>query len=130
MAQTNVDIVREIYAAYARRDADSPRHLFAEDFRFHNRAEFPGRESFGLDEIRTLWADLDETFTDYELAPTDMTDGAEAVLVTLQASTRLKGSHARLEGTIYHVWRISDGLIRSAHTYSDREEALAAAGLS
>lgn len=128
MSRENVEIARLAYESYARRAVDRFRDRFADDFRFHTRAEFPGRSVHSLDEMPQIWADLDETYTEYSLVPGDFVDLGDYVLVTLTQSARLRGSDARIEMTIYHLWHIRDGKAREAWTYSDRAEAVEAAG--
>ncbi len=131
MSQENVELVRSAYEEdYARRRiVDDLRDRFADDFRFHTRPEFPGRLVYHLDEIPALWADLDETYTEYSLVPADFTEVNEYVVVTLEASARMKDGEARIEATLYHVWHLQDGKLREAWTYGTRGEALEAVGL-
>lgn len=48
--------------------------------------------------------------------------------MTLHQSSRVKGSDARVESTIWHVWHITQGVAREAWTFDQRAEALAAVG--
>jgi ketosteroid isomerase-like protein len=130
MPRENVKLVERAYEGYAKRDIEEHRHLFAEGFRFNMRPEFPIQGSYSVDEIPEFWTDLDETFTDYRLVPTDYLEAGDWVLVTLDSSARMKGSGAIIEDTIYHRWHVRDGKIVEAWTHSDRAEALEAVGLS
>jgi ketosteroid isomerase-like protein len=73
-----------------------------------------------------IWADLDETFTEYSLVPEDFAEVGEYVIVTIRVSARMKASDARIDSTIYHVWHIRDGKIREAWTFTTKSEALEA----
>jgi ketosteroid isomerase-like protein len=125
----NVEMVRRAYeVGYAARSVEVLRETFAEDFLFHTRPEFPGGGAYGIDALTELWADLDDTYSEFSLVPVDYTAIGHHVLVTLRQSTRLRGSDARLENTIYHLVRINDGKVAEAWTYVDRERALEAVG--
>ncbi len=126
----NEEVVRLAYeVAYVRRSVEDIRDRFAEDFTWHNRPEFPGRPLYRIDEMPELWADLDDTFSEYSLIPEDFTSVGDYVIVTVQTSARLRGSDARIEGTLYHVWHVLDGKPRETRVYGDRREALEAVGL-
>ena len=129
MARENIELVRFIYEGYARRSVEPYRPHFVEDFKFHNRPEFPVQDVYGLDDMQRLWADLDETFTEYELTPTEFREAGDHVIVTLEASAKLRGGEARIEETIYHVWHLLDGKAREAWTFTSFEEAAQRAGL-
>jgi len=129
MSQENVEIVRGAYELYVKRAVDPYRAHFADDFKFHTQPGFPSQAVYGIDDMQTLWADLDETFTDYSVVPTDFVGVGDYVIVTLQTSTRMKGSRARIEETIYHLWHVRGGKVLEAWAHSEREAALEAAGL-
>jgi hypothetical protein len=130
MSRENVDTVRLAYeVAYAQRSVDDVRDAFAEDYVFHSRPEFPGRLSYRADDMPQLWADLDETYTEFSLVPEDFAPVGDYVVVTLRQSARLRASDARIESTIYHVWHVQNGVPQETWGYSTREEALEAVGL-
>ncbi len=130
MSRENVEVVRRAYEeAYAKRSVEGADDWISEDFRFHMRAEFPGQRFYQRDEITEIWADLDETYSDFSLVPDEYADTGDYVLVTLNQSARLRESDVRVESTIYHVWEVRDGKAIEAWTYSDRADALEAVGL-
>jgi ketosteroid isomerase-like protein len=122
----SVEIVKAAYEGYARRSVEENRHLFDEGFRFHMRPEFPLQASYGIDDIGRMWADLDETFSDYELLPTEYEAAGDYVLVTLSSSARLQGTEERVSALVYHLWEVRDGKVREAWTFGSRAEADAA----
>ena len=126
MSRENVELVRRAYEeGYARRSVEGFSGLFAPGFRFHMRSEFPGvRPWYALEELPQLWADLDETYTDYSLAPADFATFGAFVLVTLSARARLRGSDAWVDETLFHIWHLADGRVLEAWTYGDEQEAL------
>jgi hypothetical protein len=130
MAGENVEAVRLAYdIAYAQRSVENVREAFAEDFVFHMRAEWPGRSLYRIDEMPQLWADLDETYAEFRLVPEEFFPAGECVIVTIKQSARLRGSDARVDSTIFHVWQIREGKPQQAWAYRSRSEALEAVGL-
>jgi hypothetical protein len=131
MAEENADRVRLAYeVAYVNRSVEGVRDRFAPDFIWHSRAEWPGKKSYGVDEMPELWADLDDTFSEFELIPTAYEEVSPShVLVTVRQGFRLRGGESRVEITLWHLWLV-EGLPREAWVFADRASALAAAGLS
>ena len=131
MSQENVELVRRAYdEAFAERSVAGPlRKFVADDFRFNMRSEFPGRGVYAIDEITEMWAEMDATFSDFQLVPSDFAGFGDYVLVTVNQSTRVRGSELRVEATIYHLWHVTGGKVQEAWAYGDRDEALEAAGL-
>jgi hypothetical protein len=134
MSEENVEIVRWLHEeGYARRTVELPgsENRIASDYRFHPRPGFPGRSTYGLDEIVRFWADLDATFTDYSLTPHSYEPiGAAYVLVTLRQTARLRGSDQLLTELIYMLWHLVEGRAQETWTSTVREQVLEAAGLS
>lgn len=126
----NEALIRRAYdEGYANRTVESLRGSVADDFQFHMRAGWPGRPTYGFDEMTQAWADLDDTFTEFQLAPTGFVSAGEFVIATLRQSARMRGSEARIEATIWHVWRVVDGLVREAWVFDEHDDALRAAGM-
>ena len=128
----NVEAVRLAYdVAYAQRSVEDVRETVAEDYVFHTRPEFPGRALYRADEMTDLWADLDNTFSEFDLVPEDFAPvGRDYVVVSDRQSARMRGSDARVEWTICHVWNLRAGEPEETWAYSTREEALEAVGRS
>ena len=116
--------MRRAYAvAYARRNVEEMRGLFADDFEWHQRAEWPGRSVYRIDDLPALWDELDATYPEFDLEPVDFIDSNECVVVEVHTSARMPASGDRIDGRIWHVWRLGDGIVREVHVFSDREEA-------
>ena len=130
MAAQNIEMIRVAYdVAYAQRSLAGVRDRFAEDFVWHSRPEWPGKATYSADEMLELWADLDETFSEFELVPVDFEEvGDEHVLVEVRQSACLRDSDARVETTIWHLWRI-EGEPREGWVFTNQIEAREAAGL-
>lgn len=124
-------MVRTAYeVAYVERSVDGVRDQFAEDFVWHSRPEWPGGRTYAVDEMPELWADLDETYSEFELVPSAFEEiAAGYVLVTLRQSACLRGSETRVNSSTWHLWRIED-VPQEAWAFGAREAALEAAGVS
>jgi hypothetical protein len=93
--------------------------------------DFPGGSAYRLDQLVEFWADLDATFTDYSLIPQSYEPiGPAHVLVTLRQTARLRGSDEQLTELIYMLWHLTEGKARETWTSTDREQVLAAGGVS
>jgi len=125
MSEENVRAVREAYGtAYAARSVEQFRERFADDFVWHNRPTWPGRSTYTADEMPQLWADLDETFSEYTLEPITFSDHGDFVLAELAQSARLRDSEAKVEETIWHLWHVVDGIPQEGWSRGSKEEAL------
>src|SRR3954462_5256002 len=121
MSLENVELVREGYRLiYDGRSGGGFEGWFAEDFRWHQRPEFPGRRAYRVDELPDLWADLDETFAEFSASPEVFEEAGDYVIVAVRTTSRLRDSVTRVEAMIYHVWHVRDGVAQEAWAYTDR----------
>jgi ketosteroid isomerase-like protein len=130
MSQENVDLVRQGYEHFARTgEPDAP--LYAADIEWHSAAEDPGQEVFhGVEGVKKLIAEVAESIEDFRTEPFEFLDAGDRVVAGLIHRGRGKGSSAEVEMREWNVFLIRAGRIASVHEYSERERALAAAGLS
>ena len=130
MSQENIEIARAAYdVAFAQRNVEGVLDRFSDDFTWQQRAEFPGRTTYGRMDMPQLWAELDDTYSELSMVPVEFVDAGEYVIVTVETSARLRGSDARIETTIWHVWQMRDGLAVEGRACGTRREAAEAAGL-
>ena len=130
MSEENVELVRLAYeVAFAQRSVEGVRDRVPPDFRFHTRPEWPGRAMYLRDEMTQFWADLDETFAEFEFTPTSYETFGDHVLVSIHQSAVMRGSNDRVDSNVCHLWLIKDGTPKEGRAFSDRAQALAAAGV-
>lgn len=132
---TNVEVVREMYAAFLRRDfaaAMAPIHPDVvwdvtrspvDDLRgvYHGHA--------GMTRLWTLWLEAWETVA---IEDAEYLDGGEHVFVWTDAQ-RNRGRASSIEVTMDPygwVYTFADGRIMRATFFDDRDDALSAAGLA
>jgi uncharacterized protein len=127
MSEDNVEVVRAIYAAFARHDEDELARHADPSMTVHDRPEHPeasvyeGQEGF-VRFTRTDWAAFDEVH--YE--PRDFVVRGDYVIVPITQRGRGKGSAVGIEEDIVNVWRLRDGKCVELRVYSTMDEALSA----
>jgi ketosteroid isomerase-like protein len=129
MSPQNVEVVRAIYRAFARRDRDAlVRHLDP-SIRVHGRPVHPdasvyeGREGF-LRFSETDW----EAFEEVAYEPQDFLANGPYVVVPIKQSGRGKSSALGIEEHIVNVWKLRRGKCVELRIFSTIEEALEATG--
>lgn len=125
-SRDNVEVVKAIYAAFARRDEDELVTYADPSITVHNRREHPeasvsygGQEGF-LRFTRTDWAAFDEV--SYE--PRDFVVRGEYVIVAITQRGKGRGSALGIEEDIVNVWKLRDGKCVELRIYSTMDEAL------
>jgi ketosteroid isomerase-like protein len=127
---TKSELVRRAYeVAWAQRSIEGFEDRFTDDFTWRQRAEWPGRPVYTRDELYELWAELDETYSEFNVVPVEYVEAGEYVVVTIKASACVRASDDRVEVTQWHVWRFEDGRAAEASVYRTRHDALDVAGI-
>jgi ketosteroid isomerase-like protein len=131
MAQQNVEVVRAMYEAFARRDlATLVSHLDPAmnvyDRPVHPEASvYEGREGF-LRFAQTDWA----AFDDVTYEPQEFVAHRPYVVVPIKQRGRGKGSSLGVEESIVNVWKLRAGKCVELRNYSTIAEALEAVAAS
>jgi ketosteroid isomerase-like protein len=127
MSHQNVEVVREMYVAFARADqATLLSHVDAE-MRVYDRPHHPeasvweGREGF-LRFAKTDW----EAFDEVTYEPQDFLVRGAYVVVPIKQRGRGKGSALGVEESIVNVWKLRDGKCVELRNYSTIDEAMEA----
>ena len=130
MPDDNVEVVRAIYAAFARREEDELARYVDPSMKVHNRPEHPeasvsyeGQEGF-VRFTRTDWAAFDEV--SYE--PREFVVRGDYVIVPITQRGRGKGSAVGIEEDIVNLWKLRAGKCVELRIYSTTREALEALG--
>jgi|SRR5918996_2173864 ketosteroid isomerase-like protein len=133
MSQENVDIVRQIYDAWNRREIQSVLdHLHPDVVWEENVLVFPGldrvyrgHEGF-LKWDREAFSGVWESIT---LEALEFIDAGDHVVVPFRLSGKGASSGVNVEIVTYNVLSFRDGQVARRRLYTDRAEALEAAGL-
>jgi ketosteroid isomerase-like protein len=129
MSDQDVEVVRAMYEAFARRDRATLVSHLDPAIRVYDRPVHPeasvyeGREGF-LRFAQTDWGAFDEVT--YE--PQDFVARGAYVVVPIKQSGRGKGSALGVEESIVNVWKLRAGKCVELRNYSTIGEALEAIG--
>ncbi len=132
MSEENVELVREGYERFVATREVAP-DLATDDFvwdmsNFHGWPEqqvYEGPEGAGA--FLSAWLDAWE---DWELELESLHDGGDKVVAFVRQHGTSKAAGMPVEMSFAQVFTIRDGKQARMEMYSDRDEALAAAGLS
>jgi uncharacterized protein len=127
VGRSDIDVVKEVFAAFAARDAERVVAALDPDVVFIavtggilGRTE-PYR---GHEGMREYFRDVERVWDELILSPGEFEEVGDAILVTGRVSAR---SPARtISGSTGWVWRIRDGLVVYVRVYASAAEAAAA----
>jgi ketosteroid isomerase-like protein len=136
MSQENVEIVRRVYDASARRDPEAVLLLYDADVEW-DMSHHPMSQMLeergsrrGHDGLRAWFRDWYEVFEDFEHRLVEVIDAGEQIVSVGIDSGRGRGSGVEVERLIAGVWTIREGKVVRVAWFATRKEALEAAGLS
>jgi ketosteroid isomerase-like protein len=90
---------------------------------------FLGQTFRGFREMALAWDDFLKRVEDYRLTVEDVEDlDGDRVLAAIALAGRGKDSGARLDGHLYQVVTLRDGLVARIQEFTTRDEALEAGG--
>jgi ketosteroid isomerase-like protein len=136
MSQENVEIVLSLQKADLARafrddatwEVSAPH--YASDFEHVsvNRVERPITHS-GVEQFRKAWLKWLEPWETYRQDLDEFIDCGDRVLLLVTHYGRLKGATAEVKLAGASLWTVSEGTVVRMESYTDRSEALKAAGL-
>ena len=131
MSQENVEIVRAVYEAVERGDFAGANCLLHPEIEFHTYARSPEAGVYhGRAAVTRYNEVLFEQFERIRFAIEELVDVGERVVITTTQFAVPKGGETEMSVQICEVWTVREGLLAERHSYSTREEAREAAGLS
>jgi ketosteroid isomerase-like protein len=131
VSQENVELVRRGYEAFAQGDIEAALAMCQPDIQVedHERSLETPTSYHGRDGFLTLFATVNEGFSDVRYTPEKLTDVGDRVLVDVRRTGRGKASGAQVEERQFHVWDMVAGRAERFRVYLHRDQALEAAGL-
>jgi ketosteroid isomerase-like protein len=134
MSEENVEIVRRVYEAAARRDRATVLACYDPEVEWDvsrsPMARLVGEGVYhGHEGLRRFFRAYHEAWEDIEYEGADLIDADEQVVSVDTERARGRASGVETELTQYAVWTIREGKIVRAAWFGSRDEALEAAGL-
>jgi ketosteroid isomerase-like protein len=132
MAQEDVDRIRASWEAWNRGDPGPTFEVLAPDVVFEDPGvpDSVGEVYHGHDGVLKAWQRWSEPWQEFTTELEEIYDGGDKVVSIHRADLRGKESGAPTTLRYCYVYTIRDGRVSHFRTYFDREEALAAAGVS
>jgi ketosteroid isomerase-like protein len=134
MARDKVEVARQVFDAYNRRDVDG---LFAElatpDFEYYpaiTTALDGGSGYRGREGVERFAADTSESWEELQSFPEEFRDLGDRVVVLGRLKGRGKGSGAPVDTPSVNIFDFRGDRIWRSRVYLDRAEGLREAGLS
>ena len=128
MSQENVERVRAVHDGWARRFrvAQSCSRRISPGTSPHEAVEPGSRRG---PEVRDALRNLFDVYDDYRVEASEFIDGGNAVVVVARSKGTAKASRMELDQLFAFVWTVQGGRLARLRVFTDREQALAAAGL-
>ena len=134
MSEENVEVVRGIYDAVARRDDVTPFEVYADDIVWDisnsRRAVVNPRPVYhGHEGVRQFWRDALSVFGEVDFDVEELVDAGNHVLAVIREHEVGRASGVPVEMLHTAVWTLADGKVTKMQVFDDRQQALEAAGL-
>ena len=135
MSEENVEVVRRVFDATARRDSTAVLALYDPEVeldlsRTSLAALLGGRGLYrGREGLRSMFGDWYEAFEDYEQRCEELIDAGDQVITVVAGRGRGRASRTDVEMAFFIVWKVQEGKAVRLVWYATRAEALEAAGL-
>jgi ketosteroid isomerase-like protein len=134
MSQENVDLVRSIYDAVARRDGVTPFELYADDVVWDvsqtrwgalaSKTVYHGHEG-----VREAWRESLAVWGEVDLEVEGLIDAGDQVLAVIREREIGRASGVPVEASHLAVWTLDGGKVGRMQVFDDRGAAERAAGL-
>lgn len=118
---SNVEIIRELYDAFSRRDTDTIRDLMHPQIEWVQTQGFPGGDRYvGPDEVfDKVFAPFREQWTEWGADVDDYLDAGDRVIALGFYRGVYKATGKRMEASFAHVYTLHDGRITAFVQYAD-----------
>ena len=126
MSQENAETVRRNYD-HLSKTGEPLADVCDEEIEF----SFAWMEGRGFDGLQQATAEWTSRFEEWHIEARELIEvGPDQVIAIVRDRARAKGSNAEIDNEFAHLWTLRDGLIIRFEAFTERAEALEAAGLS
>jgi hypothetical protein len=132
MSEENVEVVRQAWEAYRRRDNEAALALYDPEIEIELRSEANVEASIyrGLEGVREFFRNWMSAFDDLRSEVEEWIDAGDQVIAMVRSFGRGKHSGVPVDMLEAHLWTVRDGKLWRLQTLGTKAEALEAAGLS
>jgi ketosteroid isomerase-like protein len=133
MSEENVEIVRQMYDAWAKGDFGAGESLYDPYVVYlgqrGERGDPDPGPHYGADAVRGYMRRVLESWESFRIAATDFREAGDSVIVRVHRAGVGKGSHIEVEDEAFHVWTLRGGRVIRLDVFAEKHDALEAAGL-
>ena len=130
MSRENVELMRDVFDAFNRRDLTGFFQRFHPELTYRNREDEPDVRMYrGLEDFKGYVASWLEMFDDLRIETRDFIGLEEQVIAVTDLYGRGRDTGADVRGSYVFLFRIRGGLIVQGREYATTDEALEAVGL-
>jgi ketosteroid isomerase-like protein len=131
----NLDLVRSIYDAAARRDDVTPFEVYAEDIVWDvsnaRRVALAMKPVYhGHEGVRQYWGEIVSAFGEVDFEVEELIDAGDQVLAVIREREVGRASGVPVETTHLALYTLTGGKVIQMQVFDDRQQALKAAGLA
>ena len=127
MSDENVEIVRRMFEAYEREGAGGGMEALDPGVVWHPADEAP---QHGIDAALAYMERWEAEWEELSTVPEQFIDAGEIVFVAVRFSGRGKMSGVEVDALGYELYTLREGRVVRMDEFTERDEALRAAGLS
>jgi ketosteroid isomerase-like protein len=130
MSQENVEATRAAFEQFSHGDFSEAFTALTDDFEFVTAAEMPDAGTYRGQEARDWIRAYIDSFDGYAQEATEILDAGDKLLVAVIQHGRPRGSDMPVESRWWQVTTFRSGNVTRIEMFSERAQALDAAGLS
>ena len=123
MSRTNVDTVKELYAAFEKGDLTTVREKMAPDIEWYEAENFPyddGNPYIGPDAVLDgVYARLTGEWNGFAEELRNVFDAGERVVTVGYYTGTYKPTGRSVRAQFAHVWTLRDGMVTAFQQYAD-----------
>ncbi|MFZ0745804.1 MAG: nuclear transport factor 2 family protein [Terracidiphilus sp.] len=127
MSATNLDLMKDLYAAIDRGDGPAALSMLdpgivwneAENFPYADRNPYLGSAAVAEGVFFRLATEWDH----FQAVPSEFIDAGDTVVVTGRYRGTYKATHVALDAQFAHIWRLRDGRITGFQQFTDTAQA-------